>query len=101
MNIGAVIFWLFHPNLLIRKQTIAWRKNKAIKKALRLSNQSSKNIYVVQVGWHFEVGTREELHRFNKNGRKNLCRITKASLLDFNCKHSIIFTANNGKQQMG
>ena len=101
MKAGELIFWFFHPHLFIRKHIIDYRKKRAIKKAIKRSLQiPNKNICVVQVGRHFEVGTREEMHRFNKNGRKNLSRISDTSSLDFNCKHSIIFAARNGVEQI-
>jgi hypothetical protein len=99
MNAIKTIFFLFNPHLSIRKLIIDYRKNKAIKKALALSAKTNANIYVVQIGRYFKVGTREELRRFNKNGRKNIRRLTKTYTLDFNCKYSIIFTAKNGTQQ--
>jgi len=99
MKVGKIIFWFFHPHLLIRKYAVAYRKNKAIKKSLKCSTQTpNKNIFVFQIGRHFEVGTREELHRHNKNGRKNLRMLSETSSLDFNCKHSIVYTARNGAQ---
>ena len=102
MTIGKLFFYILHPHLFILKEIVKYRRNKAIKKAIKLSTQiPNKNIFVFQIGSHFKVGTREELHRYNKNGRKNLHGLTKTSSLDFNCKYSIIYTARNGIKQMG
>jgi hypothetical protein len=95
MKIIKTIFYLFNPHLLVRRFIFVYRKNKAIKKAILLSKSTDKNIHIIQVGNHFDVGTRHTLHKFNKNGRKNLRKIT--SKYEFDCKQSIIFTAKNGK----
>ncbi|MDR0733805.1 MAG: hypothetical protein LBF08_07085 [Dysgonamonadaceae bacterium] len=73
------------------------RKNDAIKKAEILSKQYGKNVHVFQIGRRFQIGTREELRRLNKVGRKNLIRLSKSHLLDFDYRNSLVYIARHDR----
>jgi hypothetical protein len=90
----SAIFLLL-PFFLIRNLVFDWRKSSAVRKAERLSVRLGKNVYVFQTGRRFTVGTREELRRINRAGRKNLKRATGSRLFDFDYRNSLVYTASH------
>jgi hypothetical protein len=94
MDYKKSTIFLFLPFFLIRNIVFDCRKNNAIKKAKNRSLQLGKTVYVFQIKRRFVVGTRNELRRINKVGRKYL-RHTGSHLLDFDYRNSIVYIAGN------
>ena len=89
--IYAVSFlWVFKK---LTKWIFDRRKKKAIQKANKRHKEEKKKIFVIQIGKKFHVGTREELRRENKTGRKAVKYLSKTHWLDYNYKNAIIYEA--------
>jgi len=89
--IYAVSFlWLFKK---ITRYVFNRRKKKAIKKADKRHTEEKRKIFVMQIEKKFVVGTREELRRYNKVGRKVVKNLGSTHLLDFHYKNAIIYEA--------
>lgn len=89
--IYAISFlWVFKK---IKRSIFDYRKKKAMKKANERHTEEKRKIFVMQIEKRFVVGTREELHRYNKAGRKAVRNLSGTHLLDFNYKTAIIYEA--------
>jgi len=87
--IYAISFlWIFKK---IRRKIFDRRKKKAIENAKKRHLTESRKIFVVQIEKRFVVGTREELRRYNKVGRKVVKNLSGTRLLDFHYKNAIIY----------
>jgi hypothetical protein len=106
MRQNNIIMWkyikllIIAPFVLIRHKRLIHRRNKAIERANKLSKKYQKNVFVFQIRRRFKVGTREELRRINKTGRKNLKHVHQSHIVDFDYRNSLIYTARheNGKE---
>jgi hypothetical protein len=88
-----VFILLIAPLILVRHRILTIRKYRAVQRAEKRSRQYGRDVHVVQIGRRFTIGTREELRRMNRTGRKNLRRLYLSRLFDFDYRNSIVYTA--------
>lgn len=87
-----VNYWLL-PYYIILNWIFDYRKRKAIRDAEKRSQETGRKTFVVQFNRQFYSGTREELRRYNKAGRKLVKRVSGSHLLDFDYRTAIVYTA--------
>jgi hypothetical protein len=96
-TLGTVVYVLFFQVFFvykaIRKAAFENRKKRAIKRANKMAFEQGKHIHVIQIERRFIVGSREELKRYNKKGRKAVKTLSGSHLMDFDYKNAIVYTA--------
>jgi hypothetical protein len=87
--IYAVSFiWIFKK---ITRSVFNRRKKNAIKEANERNKAEKRKIFVMQIEKKFIVGTRAELRRYNKTGRKVVKNLSGTHLLDFDYRNAVIY----------
>ena len=95
INVAAYILYVISFLWVFKKIVRAIfnrRKKIAIKNANERHALEKRKIFVIQIEKKFIVGTREELHRYNKVGKKVVKKLGDTHLLDFHFKNAIIYT---------
>jgi hypothetical protein len=94
--LGTAVYVLFFQLFFIyettRKAVFNRRKKRAIKKADKMALKLGRRIHVVQIERRFIVGTRDELKRYNRKGRKIVKKLSGSRLLDFDYRNAIVYT---------
>ena len=94
INIAARLIYAVSFLWVYKKVTMSVfnsRKKNAIKQANERNAIEKRKIFVMQIEKKFIVGTREELRRYNKVGRKVVKRLSGTHLLDFKYKNAIVY----------
>jgi len=95
LHILTVVFtvmfcWIVFPARWIKRFVFDTRKANAIREADLLSLETNKQVYVVQYGMKFKVGSRSEF-RYSTNKIKSDLSKRNSSFLDYNYRNAIIY----------